>query len=392
MKYLIRLLTILLVILFPLGLLLRIKLSTNVFVNPSDIVVLFLTFLIWFIDYKEKKIFKDRFYFFQFLFLISGVVSLIINTLFHPEINIFISILYALRYACYLSLTKVGVYFGKSKKILPILYTSALSFVIFGYIQFFLYNDMRKLFYLGWDEHLYRLFSTLFDPNFAGMSLVIIFFLFLPKAVSKSFKRGYPFIIINFFTIVAIFITYSRTALIALFVGLVVLGILNHKIKHLLILILASMILLLTVSDTSIEGLNPFRTVSTRERVRSITEVTKIISSQPLEGAGFNAFRYAQVRYGFRTSVGVALSNSDAGTDNSFLFVEATTGIAGFLFYSLSYFFLIKTLMEEHKKSNMYIVSMIFSALAGSMFLNVLFYTPFLILFFLLIALREKLN
>lgn len=251
---------------------------------------------------------------------------------------------------------------------------------------------MRKLFYLGWDEHLYRLFSTLFDPNFAGMSLVIIFFLFLPKAVSKSFKRGYPFIIINFFTIVAIFITYSRTALIALFVGLVVLGILNHKIKHLLILILASMILLLTVSDTSIEGLNPFRTVSTRERVRSITEVTKIISSQPLEGVGFNAFRYAQVRYGFRTSVGVALSNSDAGTDNSFLFVEATTGIAGFLFYSLSYFFLIKTLMEEHKKSNMYIVSMIFSALAGSMFLNVLFYTPFLILFFLLIALREKLN
>ncbi len=390
MKFLVRFLVVALLILFPFGLLLRFKLLTNVFVTPSDIIVLPLTILILMMGYKEKRIIKDKFYLFQLLFLLAGFISLIINAIFHSGINVYVALLYLFRYLCYLSLIKVSPYFTKSKKILSIMYASSLLFVVFGFIQFIAYNDMRKLFYLGWDEHLYRLFSTLFDPNFAGMCLVVIFFLFLPRVISYSFKKGYPFIIIDFFVMVAILITYSRTALIAFIVGITILGILYRRVKLLLILALAGLIVLSTVSDTSIEGLNPFRTVSTNERLRSISEALKIIKTQPLEGVGFNAFRYAQVRYGLRTEAGVVLSNSDAGTDNSFLFVAATTGIVGFLFYCLSYLFLIRQLLNEKIESNVYLISIISATLAGSMFLNVLFYTPFLMLFFTVIALRKK--
>ena len=391
MKLASKYLVIILLLLFPLGLLVRLKLSTNVYIVPQDAVI-FLLAIIVLMGYKKKGFFKDKFYTFQLLFLVVGLISLFINAALHSGINIVVALLYLLRYLGYLSLLKVAPYFEKSKRIIPIVYVSSFLFVVFGYLQFIFYNDMRKLFYLGWDEHLYRLFSTLFDPNFAGMCLVVIFFLFLRPGVSRKIEEGYLFIILSFFTAVAIFITYSRSALVSLVVGLITLGILHRKFKFLILFFLAGLILLLTVSDVSIEGLNPFRTVSTSGRIHSLKEAAYIFSKQPVVGVGFNTFRYAQLRYGMRTEAGIATSNSDAGTDNSFLFVAATTGIIGLIFFCLGYFSLLRDLFRENVNSNSYTIAVVIGIIFGSMFLNILFYTPFLIIFFLYISLRKKLS
>ena len=101
--------------------------------------------------------------------------------------------------------------------------------------------------------------------------------------------------------------------------------------------------LLFVVSDTSVEGLNPFRTVSSGERLKSFNEGVYIFEKNSVLGVGFNTYRYAQVRYSIRNQIGAAGSNADAGTDNSWLFVAATTGIVGLVFFCLSYFYLLKS-------------------------------------------------
>jgi len=43
----------------------------------------------------------------------------------------------------------------------------------FGWLQYVLIPDTRVLAVLGWDNHLYRLIGTQFDPNFTGILLVL---------------------------------------------------------------------------------------------------------------------------------------------------------------------------------------------------------------------------
>lgn len=41
----------------------------------------------------------------------------------------------------------------------------------FGVLQYVFLPDTRFLFYMGWDDHLHRLISTIFDPGFTGLLL-----------------------------------------------------------------------------------------------------------------------------------------------------------------------------------------------------------------------------
>ncbi|MDO8269959.1 MAG: O-antigen ligase family protein [Candidatus Levybacteria bacterium] len=393
MKRAILFLTYLLICIFPLGLLFRVRLVSGVQIIPQDIVVLGIMFLtiIYYVKDHRKLEFKE-FFLFQALFIAVGLISLVVNHFIYRDINLTASFLYVIRYASYVSLLAIGPLFEKSKSIKNTLIFSGGVFVLFGFIQFILFNDLRKLFYLGWDEHLYRLFSTLFDPNFAGIWYVLFFLLLLNIVAKEKYEKSYKALIVAFFTIVAIYLTYSRTALVALVAGVTTMGIVRRKFKVLLLSFAAFIILLVTVSDISIEGLNPLRTVSTFDRIKSMNEAVDIIRKSNFMGVGFNAFRYAQVRYGIRNPIGAAVSNSDAGTDNSLLFVTATTGIAGGVLYLLSYVFLIKNLVYERNSFNFTLICMLVSIGVGSFFVNVLFYTPVLAWLFLLIGFRRKLN
>ncbi|SRR5260221_1906352 len=57
------------------------------------------------------------------------------------------------------------------------LFTFGTYILYFGILQYLFVPDTRMLFFLGWDDHYYRLISTLFDPGFTGIILVMYFFL-----------------------------------------------------------------------------------------------------------------------------------------------------------------------------------------------------------------------
>lgn len=373
----------LLLILYPTGLLLRFKIFTNTQIVPQDIIVFFILILTVFHFIKTKRFPKSKFMLLQIGFIIIGTLSLLVNSLVHPDIKLLPSFLYPFRYIAYLSLF-IAPLSPKSLNVTrKLLLFSGFAVLLIGFWQFFFYYDLVKLFYLGWDNHLYRMFGSFLDPNFAGMFLVLFLFFLFGKISKEKFINVYCELILFFFTLIAVYLTFSRTALVALFSGVVAYGLITKKYKIILIVIVFLFSFLLIISDTHTEGLNPFRTASTSSRIISIKESAGIISKDPIFGVGFNAYRYAQIRYGYRNLKGASLSNADAGTDNSFILALATSGVAGFICYSASWYFLGWEIVKKAKTSKVIIISTLIALFAGSLFTNVLFYTPILTFLFL---------
>lgn len=388
----IKFLTILLLLLFPIGLVFRIKLASNILFVPQDMVVLLIFILTCYEIVIKGKLKFDIYFKIQLLFVIFGIGSLILNSFIHKDINIVASSLYAIRYIAYIGLINVGRYFSTSKLIKPIVILSGTVFIILGYLQYYFYNDLAGLKYLGWDIHLYRLFSTFLDPNFAGVFYVFFLFIIFYQQLGKKFRDSYLYVLLFVFDFLAIILTYSRTAIIALVVSSFFYCLLMRKIKIFFMFFISLLVCLILFSDISVEGLNPLRTASTNERIKSIENVSKIIQINPITGIGFNAFRDTQIRLGIRNTIGANVSNADAGTDNSYLFVLAVAGIPGFFLFIVSYFYLIKQIRKEREQINIILISSLIGIFVGSMFLNVLFYTPILAFILLTFALRKKIS
>jgi O-antigen ligase len=174
-----------------------------------------------------------------------------------------------------------------------------------------------------------------------------------------------------------------------LIVSTVVLMIIHKMLKLGLVFIILFVALFLLFANTNIEGLNPFRVVSSEARLKSAHEAVEIFSKSPILGVGFNSYRYAQIRYGTRSGGGVASSHADAGTDNSYLFVLATTGIVGFLFFIDFLFNIVKVSLKKIGKKEFFPEITLASVIGigiNCIFLNSLFYAPIMAWLFILIG------
>ena len=276
------------------------------------------------------------------------------------------------------------------------LFISGLIVLVVGYLQFFFYPSLKALFYLGWDEHLYRMVSVFLDPNFAG-TFFNIYFIYTLDILQKSYKRisklkFFLLSAVTVFSLFAIYLTYSRSALIMLFVSLAVYLTLLKK-RKLIAVSAVFLILLIFISPRAFqtEGTNLLRVVSTGERITSLQIAQKVVAGNPLFGVGFNAYRYAQNKLGL-ANIYWQITHSGAGTDNSFVFVLATTGIVGFLSYIYLTFSTLKLSFINLKKNNYANVFLaIFSGLIiNSFFINSLFYVLILEWVWILAALTES--
>src|ERR1700722_12473805 len=169
-----KILIILLLIVFPFGEIFRFDAGNNVSIKPLDVLSILLLFCTVFL-YIRNKTFRKSLTWYYFFFPIAGLVSLLINSCWLNSHNLFTSFLYCLRWVSYLSVFFAILQFDQSfkKKITKFLIADGLIILSIGYIQFFLYPHLRNLYYLGWDEHLYRMFSSFLDPNFVGTFFVL---------------------------------------------------------------------------------------------------------------------------------------------------------------------------------------------------------------------------
>lgn len=381
---------------FPLAQALRLQLPGDINVSAFDIAVM-ITGIVWLLyaalgksDYQKQSLTKP-----MLLFLLVICISLVANSFRYPGNELFVAALYGIRWLLFAS-----VYFVISdlpelwkKKIPGFLRLSGVSLVVLGYLQYFFYWDLRNLYYLGWDEHLFRMFSTFLDPNFFG-SFLVLYFIFVTGCVTKLTKKDgwkrYVWGSVAVLTFTAIFLTTSRSAFIMLGVSLVVFLVLLGKKKYLfLFAAIAVLIFALSSRFFYLENINPFRVASSVARVESGVNAISIIAHNSLFGVGFNAYRYAQIEYGLRHSDPKYPSHADSGTDTSLLFVFATTGIVGLG----AYLYLLNSFYREGKKADGVYRAVLLSSLVGilvnSLFINSLFYPSIMYWLFSIYAIRD---
>ncbi|HUQ84978.1 MAG TPA: O-antigen ligase family protein [Candidatus Limnocylindrales bacterium] len=387
----------------PLGELLRIEIGKNIILKPIDLLVGLsgITTIIIYSILKQRRIAKSYITNPLAFFAAIALISLIINSISLQSVQIFTSLLYWIRFVSYaliyylvLILDKPAVKHGQRY-----LFISGVIFMILGFVQYFLYANLRNLYYLGWDEHNYRLFSTFLDPNFAGAFLVL--FLIYLAAFLNSFlslrekAKAIKVSIVSVLTLVAVFLTYSRSALIMLLVSITTYFFLIGKKKFLLLpsVLIVSFLIILSPTFNK-ENTNIFRTTSSFARLETYSNALRIIYDNPVIGVGFNAYRYAQESYGFHPISPKYPDHASSGTDNSFLFIAATTGIFGLSAYLFLFYKVVVRALFLNKKRNKIIPPVVIASISGlivnSFFINSLFYPSIMLWMWVLIGLMDQ--
>ena len=396
---LLKLFFIVFILMFPIAEVGRLQLPNGIAVSLNDI-LLVSVIIIWLGNHllQKRKFVLGKLFKPIVIFSLIGLISLLINFPNLGANNLLISSLYLIRWIAYaLIYVIVNEFDLKFKnKISYLLLFSGSIILIFGYAQFFLYPSLRNLYYLGWDEHLYRMFSSFLDPNFAG-AFFVLFFLFSMSLALKFLqkKETLKSSVVFFITVVdlfAVYLTYSRSALIMLITAVVTYLIIQKRKKLIVaaVIALVAIVFFLPKSFTT-EGTNFLRLASSGERINSLQTGVKIFQQSPLFGVGFNAYRYAQHKNGM-TNAYWEVTHSGAGTDNGFLFVLTTAGIVGLVAF-VYLLFKVFALAKVNLKNNIYAI-VLFAGLVGlildGLFVNSLFYVLILEWIWILASLTEK--
>lgn len=360
---------------FPFGEVLRWQLGNGIAFTLNDIFVIVFGSL-YFLIFGKKTNYKS-----VIPFLISIVLSLLFNIQKLNGFELLVSSLYPIRWFLYLQLFFYVRELKVKTEVVKLLLVSEIIYLVLGFTQYFYYTDLHNLFYLGWDAHMYRLFSTILDPNFAG-AIYILFIIFnLGLFFEKKGKSKYLLGMLTFLLMLSVFLTYSRSAMIMLIVSIFSYLILIRKVKLAGILIVAIFSFYILISPYfHIESINPFRTFSAIERIQSAKTAVDILKENPILGVGFNAYRFAQIRYGYRHGQNSLVSHADASTDNSFLFILATTGIIGFF----TYLYFWKKMFGRISSVG---VSLVIGIFVDSLFINSLFFAFTMELLWILLGL-----
>lgn len=333
------------------------------------------------------------------IFTIVCIFSIFLNLQYLSLSQVAVATLYLFRWVCYSLLIVIVSGFDDlfKRKIIKGLVVIGFLVLVGGYAQVFLYPDLRNLYYLGWDEHLDRMFSVFLDPNFAGsffvLYLILLSGIYLKNRSTLNVSLNAVLIGLILLTLFAIMLTYSRGAYVMLVASIVsVLYFIKQK-KYIILSVLVAFLIILKFSDFNVEGKNVFRTASTEARVETMKDAIYVFSNSPLYGGGFNAYRYSQERYGLATSSPFP-DHSASGTDNSLLFVLATTGVIGLISYLYLWSSVVKRILTKRSVINYHfnlIVSVsIISLFINSMFINSLFYSFIMYWMWILVGLTES--
>ena len=351
---------------------------------PPDIVVFLLNLLLLPSGRELLRLYREKPEFKAFgLFILVAFASWFFSPIRLSQTDKIISLLYLVRFMVYfhiypLVLIALDRQYLERQFLVRIISLFGILLVIAGWLQYFLYPDLRNLYYLGWDPHYRRIFSTVLDPNYFGLILVV---LFLFRLSNPSILRE---IIYKMAFLITLAFTYSRSSYLAATVGA---GYWAFRSGRFLKYFIAATVLTLTLfllPRPGGVGVELERLFSIRERIANWQSAMSIVKNKPFLGVGFNT-----LRFNFRNSQYLRedwlTSHSAAGIDNSFLFVAASSGLLGLAVY-LAFLTALFLRLDATGKSLM------IAAAVHSLFLNSLFFTYFLVWFYLLAGLQQKIR
>ncbi|MBI3289959.1 O-antigen ligase family protein [Candidatus Microgenomates bacterium] len=322
------------------------------------------------------------------LFITAALFSLMLASAALTPVQVAISSLYLIRllfYGLFFSTIHSLIKNGSEKKlVLNSLLVVGIAVSAIGFVQYFLYPDLRALLMLGWDEHINRIVGTFLDPNFTSIILVFTLILMgshLRGEIGRSMSTPRRWVMggcLGLLVFTALLLTYSRSGYLAFAASAAAYSIILPSSlragKNLRIMILAAVLLAVGIfilpKQTS-EGTKLERITSITLRVENLKGGLNLFQQSPVFGVGFNTLRYFRHERGRLAEYGP--SHSASGLDNSFLFVLVTTGVVGFI----TFLKLLREIIRESmgsKGGRVIIIPTIVAVLVHSMFVNSLFY------------------
>lgn len=341
-----------------------------------DLIVLIMV-IFWIIHWRQliRIIRHDRGGGLFFLFVLVGLLSLLWSPVPLSAFEKIISSFYLLRFTAYFSVYCTILFCLKRNFISPrnlvlSLGLTGLAFVFIGWLQYFLYPDLRNLSYLGWDPHYKRIFATILDPNYLGLilTLALIAFFASPGTVWVWTARAALFITLAF--------TYSRSSFLAYIAAAGYYGAVKKRY-----LVFAAVIALFALTVFLLPrpggaGVRLERTFSISQRWDTWRQGLTLFAKHPTLGVGFNSIRYAKKYY--RLSQQPKEDHAGAGFDNSFITIVAATGTIGLAVYILM-------LMTVFQQSRLFVKTSLIAMIVHSLFLNSLL-LPWVMVWFWVIA------
>lgn len=336
----------------------------------SDLVALG-AFLLVLKDISKYSAFFYRDAITRFFLIFTGVAALsLLATSISMDIREWaISGLYLIRMVTYFCIYLYLRHVTTLKKIKPgsiyngLMWAGVVICAI-GWFQYVLYPDLRNLFYLGWDPHLNRIFSTYFDPNFLGLMLVFTIILIWKKLISDS-NRPVLFLLI-FVVFITLAFTYSRGSYLALSAATIYFAVVKRKLMLIGMVGAVLAVTMVLLPRSMGHGVLLERVFSIEQRIENFKQGMTLFAKYPILGVGFNATRYAKQKYGYSGNPSIE-DHSGAGFDNSLLFVAVTTGIIGYISYIL-------LLSKVYSYISLIGRTTLVAAVTHSMFVNSLFY------------------
>ncbi len=240
---------------------------------------------------------------------------------------------------------------------------------VLGFVQYFLFPDTRSLVLMGWDDHYFRLISTLFDPGFTGIILAIAALLHLRTALYKKISNvEICFIVLH---VMGLLLTYSRASYLAFATGIFLLFFIFRQWKILFVLpVFVSLLLFLPRPGG--EGVKLERTASVVARIES-----NAVALQSKSGFSWligNGWYAKKVEQPTQVKDGIQVPNHSSAPENSVLFVYSSLGLIGVVLIGL----LIGAMILRVGLTSEFaiVISMV---LVHSLFSNTLFH-PFILI------------
>ena len=373
---------------FLLGQLGGITLWPGVTIYVHDIILVIFLLASTIFIFRRKKFVKPSLFTPIAAFVAVGAVSLLVNLFRFSVPQIGEASLYLFRFAAYACLYVVLVADGRLSSIflLTRLFWFGVGITLAGFVQYIWYPELRNLSYLGWDPHYLRLFSTFFDPNFAGILIVCTFLL----GMYLWQKKRSPLIAAaEAVNLIALYLTFSRSSYLA-FVLAIFAYILFRKQWRILILLAVFVLAVIFIPKPGGHTLLLTREASTLARIGNWKESMGIIAKAPLFGNGFNTLRFVYEKSHPEITSG-PISKAAAGLDSSILFILATTGIVGLAAYTWILMSVVR-LFWNHKRpvqARGIMIAILVALLTHSLFTNSLFYPWVMLWFWIFMAAGE---
>ncbi len=339
-------------------------------------------FISLFIQYRFEVFLWSRRQF-QAVYIFLGIlaISLVVSIVRFRTFENVVAFLYLARLTLYFSVFLHLAYHKQSHKpYLKVFKKVFLAFAvltaIFTIVQYTLYPNLRNLFYLGWDEHLYRAFGLFFDTSVAAAIYGLTFLALLMDTKHRIVNAKIRTILMAL-NAVFLILSFARGGYIALIVTAAI-YMFRHRMTKLLIagIVICACIFILAPKPGG-EGVKIFRTNSIQSRIKDDTAGIELFRRNPILGVGYNHLRGIKPEVLRGTDLD-SQSHAAGSYHSSFVTILATGGILGFV--ALIYMLISLARISE---SSLYFV--VFLSIF-SLFDNILLHPFVLILALFLIA------